>query len=964
VSIRRNAQTRFIRSRPAAGRCCFIAVCLVLSLFASVRGIRAADLDFSDPAKLPPPPAHAIGFPSRDADLDALPGFQKPPPGYGEVPFYWWLGDPLTKERLTWQLDQLASPGGVSGLQINIVLGHNLLTLHGLYYATYGGFWEWAPPCNHFRMPYWAHMGEFLRCSERLSYLLSQGVHRCDVAVLYPVAPMEADLGGKESVDTAFAVGPQLFNEGIDFDYLDFESLDRAEFIDQKLCVSGEEYRVLILPAMRAVRFSTLLKALEFNRAGGIVMAIGALPEASDRVGRDDAELDAMVQEIFGVTAREAKTIKGLLLKNSSASGLGMLAPTTERLVEVIGQAISCDFALSGPRDPKRPAQVLHRKIGPRDVYLVLGAPKGSECFFRALGKVEQWNPWTGQTTELPATSPSPEGTWVRMPLDSDDGQLIVFTPAEVAFAIDQTDLDEVANIEERNGQIIVKGYSRSGGVKSAMVRRGGQSVSLNGTAPAPAPVIALDGLWDFELKPTLDNRWGDFRIPASSMLIGPEARRFRYAEETVPNPNWQAVGFNDSQWPETTCSFGPRFWKLGPLPDNLDATALETQLTGLKQVNPSTPLDIGGKPCRWQPYEFSLRWGVEGDPGHQGYHGLKEQVSDEFIALGKRQFTSTGSSYQKEIGGARYYLWSAVVSPRDVDGRALIGGMRPSSIWFRGERLVDATRPVAIQAGANPLLLRYDTVGRGYFAMESIDAPQDAPRIPLAMRWYQKPGLLPFDPNPAARSRAGWYRFLSPPGLRSMKLEAHGKVRAWANGREIMVESGPPREDGAIEYKAGLAQAELLSVPVALRIEQQPGCYAGAALPEPVSLECVPGRIPLGDWSKQSGLETYSGGAWYRKQVTLTPKQIAGKVRLELGEVTATAEVRVNGELAGIRVAPPWNVEITRFVKPGDNRIEILVFNTLANHYVTIPTRYRGSTRSGLIGPVRIETWPLVILK
>jgi len=42
--------------------------------------------------------------------------------------------------------------------------------------------------------------------------------------------------------------------------------------------------------------------------------------------------------------------------------------------------------------------------------------------------------------------------------------------------------------------------------------------------------------------------------------------------------------------------------------------------------------------------------------------------------------------------------------------------------------------------------------------------------------------------------------------------------------------------------------------------------------------------------------------------------------------------------------------------VKPGENRIEILVYHTLADHYLTIPTRYRGSLRSGLIGPVRLE--------
>jgi hypothetical protein len=54
--------------------------------------------------------------------------------------------------------------------------------------------------------------------------------------------------------------------------------------------------------------------------------------------------------------------------------------------------------------------------------------------------------------------------------------------------------------------------------------------------------------------------------------------------------------------------------------------------------------------------------------------------------------------------------------------------------------------------------------------------------------------------------------------------------------------------------------------------------------------------------------------------------------------------------------VTPPWVVDISGQIKAGENRIEILVYNTLANHYLTIPTRYRGSTRSGLIGPVRLE--------
>ena len=175
------------------------------------------------------------------------------------------------------------------------------------------------------------------------------------------------------------------------------------------------------------------------------------------------------------------------------------------------------------------------------------------------------------------------------------------------------------------------------------------------------------------------------------------------------------------------------------------------------------------------------------------------------------------------------------------------------------------------------------------------------------------------------------------------MRME---KQQSWAGGRA--------------QYRAVAAQPVSGVAQVALRIEQQRGYYGGAALPEPIQLECGPGQMAVGDWSKAGALECYSGGTWYRRTVPLTAEQVRGRVVLDLGDVVATAEVRVNGGVAGIRVAPPWTVDISEHVRAGENRLEILVYNTLANHYLTIPTRYRGSLRSGLIGPVRLELRPV----
>ena len=80
-------------------------------------------------SRLPP------GFPDRSPKLDALPGFINPPKGYGEVSFYWWLGDTLTTERLTSQLEQLKDKG-ITGLQINYCHSDKGGATYGLTYPS------------------------------------------------------------------------------------------------------------------------------------------------------------------------------------------------------------------------------------------------------------------------------------------------------------------------------------------------------------------------------------------------------------------------------------------------------------------------------------------------------------------------------------------------------------------------------------------------------------------------------------------------------------------------------------------------------------------------------------------------------------------------------------------------------------------------------------------------------------
>jgi hypothetical protein len=831
----------------------------------------------------------------------------------------------LYERPRTWLEGFHSSGWGTGSAQVadatfaNFAMGQNLLSLHGLYYSTHGGWWEWAPPDNHFRQPYWANMDVFLKCTERLSYLLSQGYHRCDVAILYPVAPKEAGMNGDASVSIAFDAGKRLYASGIDYDFIDFESVLRARIKEGELQVSGENYKVLILPAMSAIRYQTLVKVKEFCQAGGIAIAIGSLPEASERVGREDGEIQTMNKQIFGISAAETTGRERLVNKVAGGRGSGIFLGKPDEISSEVERRITTDFKSLAINS--RP-NVLHRKVGKRDIYYVYGVPKDSICYFRCSGKAECWDPWNGSVRPLAVISSDKYGTRLQMPLGETEPQLIVFSPGEPLLA---------------------------GETESSAI---------------PMETL-LVGDWEFELKPTLDNRWGDYRQPAYAGFVATDANVIRYKSEFSPDPGWQSTGFNDSSWDTVQISFGPHFWKLGPLPGQADSLLLESKLSSMKSVDPAVPVEVAGKLYYWAPYEFSWHRGLKGNPGRQGYHGLKEWIHDDIFQFGKAVRDWTGIPRPRIVPdreGTTCFLWSTVSSGKDQMSRVVKGGIDPTGIWINGKSLDVTSSEANLKPGNNPLLLRYSSAGTGYLVfVKSEPAAGWKQTIPLATSWYANPNILPFDLLPGNPRQSGWYRFKAPPGLKSIELAVAGKPKVWVNGREVTVQGYKAMAglfgDSLINtWKAELPQAVSPSSQVAVRVPLEPGFYGGAAFPEPIRINCGKGLIRSGNLFDSEYLRTYSGGMWYRKTITLTSAQTGSSgITLDLGDLVASAEVFINGKSVGKRLFPPWRFDVTGKVKSGENRIEILIYNTLANYYLTTPSLYVGNTGSGLIGPVKL---------
>lgn len=94
------------------------------------------------------------------------------------------------------------------------------------------------------------------------------------------------------------------------------------------------------------------------------------------------------------------------------------------------------------------------------------------------------------------------------------------------------------------------------------------------------------------------------------------------------------------------------------------------------------------------------------------------------------------------------------------------------------------------------------------------------------------------------------------------------------------------------------------------------------------VSVKTVPFESTLCDW-RLHGLKWYSGFARYKNKITLTKGE--GRYILKMPGVSFHAEVWVNGKFAGERVWQPYELDVTDFVKDGENEFVVIVSNSAA---------------------------------
>jgi hypothetical protein len=344
-----------------------------------------------------------------------------------------------------------------SGMEL-FARGANVLLPHGMWYDPQKV--RIKPLISHLSPEIGPGLSAYNDWVGRSSLLLQGGRHVADIAVLYPVAAMQAFARLDAVVDqpkTAGNTHPGLFvPPDTDLNALsdrltgelrrDFTFL-HPEILNDRCTVNGsvlhlsnatnyEDYRVLIMPGERVIRWSSLQRIKQFCEAGGKVIATTQLPCKSAEFGHD-RDVAETVRELFGergtgAYSKRANAAGGVAYFVPNVSGTGLAAALDDAL-----PVADVAFLQAGPAvaADKGMLSYLHKVKDGRNIYYLANSTDARvETFITVRGRrtLQRWNPHDGSiaAAETSAVVVNHEScTRVRLQLEPVRSEFFVETP-------------------------------------------------------------------------------------------------------------------------------------------------------------------------------------------------------------------------------------------------------------------------------------------------------------------------------------------------------------------------------------------------------------------------------------------------------------------------------------------------------------------------------------------------------
>lgn len=318
--------------------------------------------------------------------------------------------------------------------------GINFLVPHGMWYdptmvkipPLIAHYSELLGPALHKYSDYVGRSGSLLQGGNRVA----------DIALLFPIESHEAWYqfeSGRRGVGKDVPPGTDYnkISDMLTGDIRqDFTFLHPEQFQTDKYSIESgkiylntqqtkQEYRLLIMPAMRVLSFETLQRIKEFYNGGGKILATGILPYKSAEFGKD-GELQALVKEMFGVDGGEKVSTQTFTKSNANggeiiflpeankevlADAIGKLLPDADVKFNTLpklsittdkhGWPLGINEYRSMPSEKLGMLSYIHKQKDGRDIYFFANStdkPVDTWVTLRGKLNLEQWNPYNGHT--------------------------------------------------------------------------------------------------------------------------------------------------------------------------------------------------------------------------------------------------------------------------------------------------------------------------------------------------------------------------------------------------------------------------------------------------------------------------------------------------------------------------------------------------------------------------------------
>jgi len=796
-------------------------------------------------------------------------------------------------------------------------------------------------PPDWMHQPYWPYFRYYADYTRRLSYMNGESRHVADVLLYYPIRSIWAhtdpifshradyyEIGqpGEWKNDTVLIndyytrLLQSLVERQWDYNIADDYYLDRARIEGSELSIGPNRFKAIVLPPINTIPLPTLRKLLDFHRAGGTILGIRMLPNIAPEMGGNDAQISRGIADLFGPGA--AHTPQAYTEKESEAHGHAyFVASSIEKLIDLLDASLAKDVQVV--EGPSASLFYAHReKLGHHYYWFFNDSdrPRVNHLVLAQIGIPEKWDPGTGERSPLFYVNEE-QGTEIRLGFEPWDGYYVVFrplgsAPQKVALVNTNAENFQLLGRDDKGIQVRLSVPTTQPKVEISL-RADGRVYRARLDTGGLGP-LAIEGEWDFRPQPDA------VTVPHAKVMDAPPGRGEQLG--------WKSLDFDDSAWPTAWLSEAQntiRNWNvIGPFPNEKDQGFTHVYPPE-REFDPSRKYPgWGGQEVAWkryfgdEPYLTQGRWSVMWAETNGGPF-----VSTSHIVQFNRVLETAGKLWI--VSYAVTYLYS----PTEQQALLVLAADNNERVWLNHQMVFERLRhpfyyelndawadriPVKLKAGWNELLVK---VGVGHFAGSGLYG--------FTLRVADRNGetlrnvFSSLQPSEVKADQKGdewlrWYRLEVPPGCVAVQPPAlRQPYRLFINDRELAVPGGSP-----------------ISVQEFLRRGKNPLVIAAQRddrLSSPVQFVTGVTPFSLTPWTR-TGLVNFSGTAVYEKSFTLPASYLGRRLILDLGRLSAVAEVWVNEQKAGTVVWKPYRLDITSSVRPGENRLKVIVTNTEAN--------------------------------